>query len=91
MNDFLCVIFDRSLISNKAAVVLSCLRFLPALFQFLFGVCVEATKRFFDGVFDDGKVSQDTIDAMDNKMLVASFGLQRCDDGYWRMKANDKT
>jgi hypothetical protein len=79
------------MISNKAAAVLSCLRFLPALFQFLFGVCVEATKRFFDGVFDDGKVSQETIDAMDNKTLVELFGLKKCDDGYWRMKANDKT
>ena len=85
------------MISNKAAAVILSLRFLPALFQFLFGVCVEATKRFFDGVFDDGKVSQDTIDAMDNKMLVASFGLQKCDDGYWRIpseantsEANDK-
>ncbi len=91
MNKFLYVIFDRSMISNKAAAVLSCLRFLLALFQFLFGVCVEATKRFFDGVFDDGKVSQETIDAMDNKTLVELFGLKKCDDGYWRMKANDKT
>jgi hypothetical protein len=90
VNDFLCVIFDRSLISNKAAVVLSCLRFLPALFQFLFGVCVEATKKFFDEVLEKGKVSQETIDAMDNETLVALFGLEKCDNGYWRMEATDK-
>lgn len=97
MNDFLCVIFDRSLISNKAAVVLSCLRFLPALFQFLFGVCVEATKKFFDEVLEKGEVSQQTIDAMHDKMLVDLFGLEKCDDGYWRIpseantsEANDK-
>jgi len=85
VNKFLCVIFDRSMISDKAAAVLSCLCFLPALFQFLFGVCVEATKRFFDEALEDGEVSQETIDAMDNKTLVALFGLQKCDDGYWRI------
>ncbi len=51
----------------------------------------EATKRFFDGVLEKGEVSQETIDAMGDRMLVAVFGLQKCDDGYWRMKATDKT
>ena len=52
---------------------------------------VEATKRFFDEVLEKGEVSQETIDAMDGEILVALFGLQKCDDGYWRMaKATDK-
>jgi hypothetical protein len=50
---------------------------------------IEAAKRFFDGVLEKGEVSQQTIDAMDNKTLVELFGLQKCDDGFWRMKAND--
>ena len=41
MNKFLYVIFDRSMISDKAAAVLPCLRLLPALFQLLFGTCLE--------------------------------------------------
>jgi hypothetical protein len=50
----------------------------------------EAAKRFFDEALEKGEVSQDTIDAMGDRMLVAVFGLQKCDDGYWRMKATDK-
>jgi len=49
---------------------------------------IEAAKRFFDGVLEDGEVLQATIDAMDNKMLVALFGLQKYDDGYWRIPSD---
>jgi hypothetical protein len=52
---------------------------------------IEATKRFFDGVLEKGEVSQETIDAMHDKMLVDLFGLEKCDDGYWRIPSEANT
>ena len=49
----------------------------------------EVMKRFFDEALEKGEVSQQTIDAMHNKMLVELFGLKKCEDGYWRIKATD--
>jgi hypothetical protein len=52
---------------------------------------VDAMAKLFDELFDDGQVSQKTLDTGDPRgYFTAIFGLQKCDDGYWRMKATDK-
>jgi len=45
-----------------------------------------------DEALGDGKVSQETLDTGDpDGYFIIVYSLKKCDDGYWRMKATDKT
>ncbi|HPX94808.1 MAG TPA: hypothetical protein PLF30_04610, partial [Candidatus Moranbacteria bacterium] len=64
----------------------------PTLGGYKYNQSVLSNLDRTDEALGDGKVSQETLDTGDpDGYFIIVYSLKKCDDGYWRMKATDKT